>query len=67
MLKGVVEQAALIATKSILNSEHYKSRSKLDHIVDKDNDYRIVPFKSGWARRQERGTVIEKCITTAPY
>ncbi len=67
MLMGVVEQAALIATKSILNSEHFKNRSKLDPIVDKANDYKIVPFKSGWARRQERGTVIEKRITTGPY
>ena len=57
MLKGVVEQSALIATKSILNSEHFKNRSKLDPIVDKANDYKIVPFKSGWARSQARGTI----------
>ena len=57
MLKGVVEQAALIATQSILNSEHFKNRNNLDPIFDKANDYKIVPFESGWARRQAQGTI----------
>ena len=56
MLKGVVEKATIIATQSILNSDHFKNRNTLDPIVEKANDYQMEPFRSGWARRRARGT-----------
>ena len=41
MLKGVVEKAAIIAKQYMLNSDHFKIRYKLDHLVNKAQDYEI--------------------------
>jgi len=57
MLKGVVEKAVMVATQSILNSDQFKNRNELDPIVDVAASYEIEPFRSGWARRQQRGTI----------
>ena len=57
MLKGVVEKAVMVATQIILNSDQFKNRNELDPIVDVAASYEIEPFRSGWARRQQRGTI----------
>ena len=57
MLKGVVEQAVVLAKDSILTSDLFRNRYTLDPIVDDAKDYKIIPFNSGWARRKARGNI----------
>ena len=57
MRKGVVEQAVVIAKNSILTSARFRNRHTLDPIVDKANDFDMIPFESGWARQKERRNI----------
>ena len=58
MLKGVVEQAVVLAKDSILTSDLFKNRHTLDLIVNNAKDYKMIPsFNSEWARWKARGNV----------
>lgn len=57
MLKGVVEIATKFANESILNNKKFIDRFTLDPVVSTVQDFDMEPFKSGWARRKERGNI----------
>ena len=57
MLKGVVEQAVVLAKDFILTSDQFRNRHDLDPIVNDAKDFKMSPFESGWARRKARGNI----------